>query len=151
MKIDVIIPAYKAQNTIIRTLSSLAMQSVVKDLKITIVNDCDGEGYQHFVDMFSPYMDIQELVMEKNGGPGDARQYGIDHTDNPLLTFIDADDTFAGAYALHILRSSLLPCRFLLGLNGQGGSLRFPYSQGRKQAGIRFLRKVLNTLPVSFG
>lgn len=108
MKIDVIIPAYKAQNTIIRTLSSIAMQSIVKDLKITIVNDCDGEGYQHFVDMFSPYMDIQEIVMKKNGGPGDARQYGIDHTDNPLLTFIDADDTFAGAYALHILRESLL-------------------------------------------
>lgn len=108
MKIDVIIPAYKAQNTIIRTLSSIAMQSIVDDLEVTIVNDNDGIGYKKMVDMFSPYMKIKELVMEKNGGPGDARQYGIDHTSNPLLTFIDADDTFAGAFALKILREQLL-------------------------------------------
>ena len=108
MKIDVIIPAYKAQNTIIRTLSSIAMQSIVDDLEVTIVNDNDGIGYKTVVDMFSPYMKIQELVMPENGGPGDARQYGIDHTSNPLMTFIDADDTFAGAFALKILREQLL-------------------------------------------
>lgn len=108
MKIDVIIPAYKAQNTIIRTLSSIAMQSIVKDIKVSIVNDCDGIGYKKFVDMFKPFMDVQELTMDKNMGPGSCRQYGIDHTDNPLLTFIDADDTFAGAYALYILRENLL-------------------------------------------
>lgn len=108
MKIDVIIPAYKAQNTIIRTLSSIVCQSIIEDIKITIVNDSDGIGYKKFVEMFKPFVDIQELVMEKNGGPGDARQYGIDHTSNPLLTFIDADDTFNGSFALHILREQLL-------------------------------------------
>ena len=108
MKIDVIIPAYKAQKTILRTLSSIAMQSIVDDLEVTIVNDADGIGYQEYVDMFSPYMKIQELVMPVNGGPGDARQYGIDHTTNPLVTFIDADDTFAGAFSLKILREQLL-------------------------------------------
>ena len=46
--------------------------------------------------------------MPVNGGPGDARQYGIDHTENPLITFIDADDTFAGAFSLKILREQLL-------------------------------------------
>ena len=107
-KIDVIIPAYKAQNTILRTLSSIAMQEIVEDLEVTIVNDCDGIGYQTFIDMFSPYMKIREIVMPKNGGPGDARQYGIDNTTNPLMTFIDADDTFAHAFALKILRNQLL-------------------------------------------
>ena len=108
MKIDVIIPAYKAQNTIIRTLSSIALQSIVDDLEVTIVNDCDGIGYKKYVEMFKPYMKIREIVMEKNGGPADARQYGIDHTENPLMTFIDADDTFAGAFSLKILRENLL-------------------------------------------
>lgn len=108
MKIDVIIPAYKAQNTIVRTLSSIACQSIVEDLDVTIVNDADGEGYKKFIDMFSPYMRIKEIVMPKNGGPGDARQFGIEHTKNPLLTFIDADDTFAGSFALRTLRDALL-------------------------------------------
>lgn len=37
--IDVIIPAYNSHGTIIRTLSSIAMQLNRKELKITIVND----------------------------------------------------------------------------------------------------------------
>ena len=106
-KIDIIIPAYKAQKTILRTLSSIALQEIIDDLEVTIVNDGDDEGYQKFVDMFSPYFKIREITMEKNGGPGDARQFGIDNTENPLITFIDADDTFSGAFALKTLRMQL--------------------------------------------
>lgn len=107
-RIDVIIPAYKAQNTILRTLSSIALQEVVNGIDVTIVNDVDGIGYQKFVDMFKPYMSIKEIVMEKNGGPGDARQYGLDNTKNPFVMFIDADDTFSGAFAIKTLRDQLL-------------------------------------------
>ena len=107
-RIDVIIPAYKAQNTILRTLSSIALQEVVNGIDVTIVNDNDGIGYKQFVDMFKPYMSIKEIVMEKNGGPGDARQYGLDNTSNPLVMFIDADDTFSGAFAIKTLRDQLL-------------------------------------------
>lgn len=108
MKIDVIIPAYKAQNTMLRALSSIAMQDIKDDIEVTIVNDADGIGYQKFVDMFSPYMKIREIVMPENGGPGDARQFGIDNTSNELLSFIDADDTYATAFSLRCLRDNLL-------------------------------------------
>lgn len=107
-KIDVIIPAYKAQNTILRTLSSIAEQSIAEDVEVTIVNDADGIGYQKFVDMFSPYISIKEICLPKNGGPGNSRQYGIDNTSNPLVAFIDADDTFSGSFALSTLRLQLL-------------------------------------------
>lgn len=106
--IDIIIPAYKAQDTIIRTLSSIALQEIVDEVEVTIVNDADGIGYQKFVDMFSPYMKIREIVVPENVGPGGCRQFGIDNTTNPLLTFIDADDTFSGAFALKTLRNQLL-------------------------------------------
>jgi len=107
-RIDVIIPAHKAQNTILRTLSSIALQDVMSDIDVTIVNDADGIGYTKFIDMFSPYLSVREIVMEKNGGPGDARQYGLDNTKNPLVMFIDADDTFSGAFAVKTLRAQLL-------------------------------------------
>lgn len=104
-KIDVIIPAYKAQSTILRTLSSVACQSILDDVEVVIVNDCCPNGdYAEFVKMFSPYMKIREIKMEQNGGPGLARQYGIDNTINQYFTCIDADDTFAGALALEELR-----------------------------------------------
>lgn len=107
-KINVVIPAYKAQNTILRTLSSIATQNVVDDCEVIIVNDADGIGYKKFVDMFKPYMNIREVVLETNGGPGDARQKGIEEATCPLITFIDADDTFSGAFALKTLRAQLL-------------------------------------------
>lgn len=107
-KIDVIIPAYKAQETIIRTLSSIACQSILEDVEVTIVNDCCPNGnYEKFVKMFSPYMKIREIKMEQNGGPGLARQYGIDNTENQYFTCIDADDTFAGTLALEELRAGI--------------------------------------------
>lgn len=107
-KIDIIIPAYKAQGTMLRTLSSIVCQSILDDLYVTIVNDCCPNGdYKKFVDMFSPYMHIREIKMEKNGGPGLARQYGIDNTENQYFTCIDADDTFAGALALEELRAGI--------------------------------------------
>ncbi len=107
-RIDVVIPAYKAQDTILRTLSSIAEQEILSDLDITIVNDTDGIGYKPFVDMFSPFMNIKEITMPENAGPGEARQFGIDHTNNPLITFIDADDTFSGRFALKILRLNII-------------------------------------------
>lgn len=102
-RIDVIIPAYKAQGTIMRTLSSIAMQSIVDKITVTIVNDADGIGYESFVRQFGQSMDIREITISENGGPGVARQIGIDATTSPYFTCIDADDTFANAFALETL------------------------------------------------
>lgn len=107
-RIDIIIPAYKAQGTLLRTLSSIAAQSILDDLDVTIVNDCCPNGdYQALVKMFKPFMSIKEIKLEENGGPGVARQYGIDNTEDEFFTCIDADDTFAGALALETLREGI--------------------------------------------
>ena len=107
-RIDIIIPAYKAQGTLLRTLSSIAAQTIVNDLDVTIVNDCCPNGdYQEFVKMFEPYMSIREIRLNQNGGPGVARQYGIDNTDDEFFTCIDADDTFCGAIALETMREGI--------------------------------------------
>ena len=107
-RIDIIIPAYKAQGTLLRTLSSIAEQTIIDDLDVTIVNDCCPNGdYSSLVKMFKPYMNIREIKLEENGGPGVARQYGIDNTEDEFFTCIDADDTFCGAIALETLREGI--------------------------------------------
>ena len=106
-KIDIIIPAYKAQNTITMTLGSIMIQSIVDQVKVTIVNDCDGIGYKNIVNTFKQFVEIEELTLKENGGPGVARQHGIDNTKLPFLTFIDADDTFANAFSLEMLLSKI--------------------------------------------
>ena len=107
--IDVIIPTYNVPDHILfRCLASIACQDIISELKVTIVDDAsEKENYQEIADKFSSMMDIQVLRCERNGGPGVARQYGIDHTSNGYMTFIDADDTFNGAFALKALRKGI--------------------------------------------
>lgn len=102
-KIDVIIPAYKAQHTIERCICSIVMQTIVNKVSIIIANDCDGIGYAKFVEQFKDYVDIKEVILPVNGGPGVARQLGIDAGNSPYFTCIDADDTFASAFSLEQL------------------------------------------------
>lgn len=105
-KIDVIIPAYNVSDKILfRCLSSIACQDIVDELEVTIVDDASTEqNYANVAKNFESVLKINILRYEKNGGPGVARQCGIDNTSNGYMTFIDADDTFNGAFALKALR-----------------------------------------------
>jgi len=101
--IDIIIPAYKSQETIIKTLSSIAEQSISDQCIVTIVNDADGIGYGDIVSTFSKILDIRELTLPINGGPGVARQVGIDNTFLPYIMFADSDDTFYNSFAFEMM------------------------------------------------
>lgn len=108
-KIDVIIPAYNVpDNILFRCLASIACQDIIEDLEITIVDDASTEqNYEAIIKNFESMVKINILRYEVNGGPGVARQYGLDHTSNGYVTFIDADDTFNGAFALKALRKGI--------------------------------------------
>ena len=108
MKIDVIVPCYHAHKTLPRLLGSVISQVIVEDVEVTLVNDGDENDYKEIVKQFSPFVKIQEIKLKENKGPGTARRYGYEHTKNPLVTWIDADDTFSGAFALKLLRQELL-------------------------------------------
>lgn len=121
-KIDIIIPAYKAHETIIRTLSSICMQSIKDDLNVIIVDDCCPneakntgiyeipKTYDAIADKFQLLSGIPMKVihLEKNSGPGVARQKGIEAGTNQFFTCIDADDTFASAIALETMREGMV-------------------------------------------
>lgn len=108
-KIDVIIPAYNVPDEILfRCLASIACQDIVSDLEVTVVDDASTEqNYEKVAKYFETFMKVNILRYKENGGPGVARQYGIDHTSNGYLTFIDADDTLNGSFALKALRNGL--------------------------------------------
>jgi glycosyltransferase involved in cell wall biosynthesis len=108
-KIDVIIPAYNVpDNILFRCLASIACQDIIEDIEVTIVDDASiEENYKEVSKNFESIMKINILRYETNGGPGVARQYGIDHTSNGYFTCIDADDTFNGSLALKALRNGI--------------------------------------------
>ena len=106
--IDVIIPCYNCHATLARSLSSIAMQTVIKDVTVTLVNDCSESDYHEFVEAFSKIINIQEIEMEKNGGPGAARQAGLNETEGDFVVFVDADDTLATAFALEQMADAMI-------------------------------------------
>ena len=107
-KIDVIIPAYNAHETLDRCLGSILAQTAKADARVTLVDDASDTPYGALLEPWKNLLDIRLHRLEENHGPGYARQYGYDHTDSPLVTYIDADDTFAGAYSLELLRRGLI-------------------------------------------
>jgi len=102
-KLDIIIPQYNEDEKKIKPLlTSLENQIGVnlnKYINVTIVNDhSDMKLSEDFLKLFS--FPITYLETPQNGGGGDARQWGIDHTSNPLIMFCDADDRFFDCCAL---------------------------------------------------
>lgn len=91
--VDVIIPTYRARDTLPRALDSLVAQTK-KMFIVTIAQDCDGEDYSDIVDEYRRRgLKIRVVVTKENGGPGMARQLGMD-TDSmcDYFMFMDSDD-----------------------------------------------------------
>lgn len=99
MNVDIIIPCHNSHATLDRTLGSILCQRVLPSIKVTLVRD-GGDHYDDIIKRYSPVMNIQEIGYDDNGGPGKARNYGLTHTNNEFITFIDSDDVFSGPFAI---------------------------------------------------
>ena len=101
-KLDIIIPQYnETEEEIKPLLSSIENQRGIKKeiFTVTIVNDhSDCKLSKQFLESFN--FPINYIETPINGGGGMARQYGVDHTSNPLIMFCDADDRFFDCMAL---------------------------------------------------
>lgn len=102
--IDLIIPSYNDLNGLYATLFSLGYYADVAQIPVTIIDDASTtitkEDYNILIATFEQNFPIQVLYLPENKGPGYARQYGIDHTTNPFLLFMDAGNLFANQLVL---------------------------------------------------
>lgn len=108
--IDIIIPYYKAAATLPRALASVAMQTVLDRITVTIVDDASGDGaLADIVERFSGAgMRINTITLDENCGPGHARQVGLDETDGDFIFFMDADDTLECSLGIEKLAQTIL-------------------------------------------
>lgn len=105
--IDVIIPAYNSHKTIDRTLYSICYQEISDLVNVYIINDFSDIDYTKEVQFFSQFIDIFEIKLEKNVGPGIARDIGLKNTNSKYIVFIDSDDIFASPIALKTLLNNI--------------------------------------------
>lgn len=106
--VSIILPAYNAHNTIKRTLSSIAMQENINEIETIIADDCSDLPYDHIAQQFSHMMKIKVVRMLKNGGPGAARQVGLDHAEGSFIMWMDADDTLVSADTITTLKNVMI-------------------------------------------
>lgn len=93
--LSIIIPRYKeTEKDIFPLLSSINNQVGIDfdDIEVIIANDGGGPGEldQSFMQLFN--MDIRQINLDTNRGPGVARQTGLDIAKGEYVMFCDADD-----------------------------------------------------------
>ena len=100
--IDIIIPAYNAHSTIENTLKSICYQTISDKLNVYVVNDKSEKDYHEIVDKYKKYINIQEIDLKENVGPGITREEGLKASSSEYFMFIDADDVFASPKSIEI-------------------------------------------------
>lgn len=94
--IDLIIPAYNAEETIGRALGSVVAQTRQRKCIVTVVDDCSTDATAAIVQKFKGLLNINYIKLDKNlGKPGLVRNEGIKRTSCPYIMFLDADDILA--------------------------------------------------------
>ena len=90
MKLEVFIPAYNCQDTLPKTLASLAAQTD-SDFSVCVVDDCGSQLLEEICNLF-PQLNLRIVRNPKNLGCGLSRQSAIDTSDADYLIPLDSDD-----------------------------------------------------------
>jgi glycosyltransferase involved in cell wall biosynthesis len=86
--VSVVIPYYRASQTIARAVES-ALGQTVRPHEIIIVDDGCPEGAEAATKQFGSSV---ALIRKPNGGAASARNLGIEHARSEWIAFLDADD-----------------------------------------------------------
>lgn len=94
--VSIIIPYHnETEKTLKIVLSSINNQIGIDLNRIEVVLVCDAgnrlDNPDNFLSWFEN-VDIKYYELTLSGGPGVARQYGMDHSDSEYIMFMDADD-----------------------------------------------------------
>lgn len=106
-KMSVIIPCYNARDTIAKTLHSIAMQSIVDEIEVVIVNDADDVDYSDILSRFAD-LHIKYVTNSENRGCGGARNTGVREASADFILFADSDDALSNCLALEIMYNRIV-------------------------------------------
>jgi len=90
--VTIIIPLYNSESYIKKTLISLLNQSC-SDYRVIFIDDCSADNTVEIVNEFlHKFTDASLVRLQKNVGPGKARNIGIKQSNTNLIAFLDSDD-----------------------------------------------------------
>lgn len=93
-KVSVVIPVYNAEVYLPRCVESVVNQTF-QNLEIILVNDGSTDGCGAICDGYAVKDRRIRVIHKTNGGPGTARNAGVDAASGELIFFVDSDDYIA--------------------------------------------------------
>ena len=91
--LTIVIPAYKAAETIAATLQSLQIQTD-KNFEVIVVQDGPDDELYYTVRKNATGLSINHIELKQNGGCGHARNVGLDACKTKYIAYLDADDLY---------------------------------------------------------
>ena len=91
MKLSIIIPVYRAEDTLERCIWSILQQSFTS-YELILVDDGSPDACPQLCDEYAGKDSRIHVIHKKNGGLSDARNVGIKMAKGLYITFIDSDD-----------------------------------------------------------
>ncbi|QFT08551.1 glycosyltransferase [Vibrio sp. THAF190c] len=97
MNISVIIAVYNQQTHLERCVKSVCEQTTSQDnVEILIIDDCSTDKTPKIIsDLCNDYDNVYGFKTDKNGGPGAARNLGLENARGKWILFLDSDDSLA--------------------------------------------------------
>lgn len=91
MKLSIVIPVYRVENTLDRCVESVLNQKY-DNLEIILVNDGSPDRCPQMCDEWAKHDQRISVIHKENGGLSDARNAGIEQATGDYITFVDSDD-----------------------------------------------------------
>ena len=89
--LTVVIPTHNRSQDLTRALDSLVAQTN-SDFEVIVCDDGSTEDIAAVTRRFSKALRLRLLRIEKSGGPGRARNLGVEHAKTIWVSFLDSDD-----------------------------------------------------------
>ena len=100
--VSVIVPIYKVEEYLRECLDSIIGQTY-KNLEIILVDDGSPDRCGEICEEYARNDSRITVYHKENGGPSDARNYGIARAHGEFLTFVDSDDVIKANFVETLL------------------------------------------------
>ena len=102
-QINVIIPVYNAEKTIVRCVESIVCGEM-KDIVVILVDDCSKDNsWRCCQELSNRYSNVYCYQNEQNRGVSYTRNHGLEVAKSEYILFVDSDDWVSGKYAEELL------------------------------------------------
>ncbi len=91
IKVSVIVPVYKAEDTLHRCIDSIIIQTL-KEIEIVLVNDGSPDRSGIICDEYAKLDSRIKSFHKINGGASSARNFGMQLAQGEYVAFVDSDD-----------------------------------------------------------